>query len=850
MDNLRSVIELLFTRRKLDELYGSLNSVNGIRRDSGVVIDKETFKSLFLSKELRYSENQLDSVFDITNDTWSQNKVLDYEHGSRSVFNVLTHLTSQMLVSVNGMPYCRYEEYLRWNEASKDIGEDILVTNFLAASDFKNGITRTDFAWHPYILTSNRDLKYLMSKGLAELHNHMKGSSHIFTLNWLAVMNCPRTFGNKQYQKLKNYDGDYREISLAAFIRSILYKYINNIEDASIEKTLKDWIQETDKLNFISLRMSDIQSFIDRLKFMNPVNKIDYAVPNNLPIKTHNIDSRISLIGERKLLYQCFEKVNSGTNCIFETLLYIYLIIKAHFRYAMVQVNDVIGFANFSYYDKKKADLLKALKQSPVYRKELVKLGMQLAVQDTFVKHIEYRITPEMSATELRAEIKKIEEHKPENCTYGYIIHFIKEEDKAKFYKDSAENGLRCRNHKARERYKAEANSVKQLLESGEKRIVGIDAANSEFFCRPEVFGPIFRKLRHVNRNPEMDYLQALPPYKLGFTFHAGEDFYDIIDGLRAMEEAITFLNLRNGDRIGHGTALGINVLHYYEEKHFTVVMPKQVKLDNIVWLLDKIEKYGIDGGTFLHEAKKDFYRLREEIYHNQAEVQTFMNAWLLRGDEPSLYLNPDNEPKRETLIDIYQLNMDNKVVPARTDKEARKLYYRYHYDTKVKSEGSKSVEWKIDACHRASFVRILETIQEKMQEEIARWHIAIECNPTSNLRIGNIPRYVEHPIVKFNNEDLIRTDGKVDKSAQISVSINTDDAGIFATSLEKEFTLMALALEKETTKDGEPKYQQRSVYRWLENIRENAFIQKFGEETPTSVISSDSEKSQSRTSF
>jgi len=38
----------------------------------------------------------------------------------------------------------------------------------------------------------------------------------------------------------------------------------------------------------------------------------------------------------------------------------------------------------------------------------------------------------------------------------------------------------------------------------------------------------------------------------------------------------------------------------------------------------------------------------------------------------------------------------------------------------------------------------------------------------------------------------------------------------------------MALALEKEKNEKGEPVYQQRSVYRWLEQIRESAFERKF----------------------
>ncbi|MCQ2336355.1 MAG: hypothetical protein MJ010_04135 [Paludibacteraceae bacterium] len=827
MDNLRNVIELLFAKRKVAEL---LNSVDALSRHNRYeVTSEDEFKEIFFREYPRYSGNQLKSLFDITNDAWSENAILDNGHGAKNVFNVISNLTSQMLVSVGGTPYCRYEEYLRWNEASKLIGEDILVTSFLASLDFKENLQRTDFAWTPYILTTSKELKGIMEHGLSELHNHMKGSSLIFTLNWLAVMNHPRTYGSRQFEILKNFYGDYREILLAAFLRSVLYKKVNDVSDSEIDRYLNDLLAETDKLQYINMNLNDVKNFIDRLRD-DSTNAIDYAIPSSMPMHADTVDSRINLIGERKLLYQCFSKVNRETDILFNRMFYLYLIIKAQFRFAVIQVNKDIGFENFIYYDSKKADFLKMLEENTLYKKELVKVGMRLAVQDTYVKNIEYRIAPEDNSVELYNTIKNTDSNAVANISHGFIIHFIKKEDKKRYYEDRIENGLRCRNQDAREMYSRQADDVRHLLAMGNTKIIGVDAANSEFFCRPEVFGPIFRRLRHTHRNTDIDYFKELPPYKLGFTYHVGEDFYDVVDGLRAIEEADIFLNLRNGDRIGHGTALGIDVKHYYDEKFYTVVMPKQVLLDNMVWLLNRVKQCGIqdDTGFLYDEVEYMFHKLCKEIFNREYTVQTYINAWLLRGDEPSLYQAYEEEPERSRILDIYQINKKDIINEARKDTEARELYRNYHYDTLVKSKGSKSEEWKIKSTHRASFVRILNEIQKKMQEEVAYKHISIECNPTSNLRIGNIPKYVNHPIVKFNNYGLERNDGKRDWSAQISVTINTDDAGIFATSLEKEFALMALALEKERDEDGNPKYQQGSVYRWLENIRENAFVQKF----------------------
>mgnify|MGYP002460794905 CR=1 FL=1 len=57
----------------------------------------------------------------------------------------------------------------------------------------------------------------------------------------------------------------------------------------------------------------------------------------------------------------------------------------------------------------------------------------------------------------------------------------------------------------------------------------------------------------------------------MGFTFHVGEDFLDIVDGLRAIRESLIFLNLENRDRIGHALVLGTDVEKYYMKRGYYV---------------------------------------------------------------------------------------------------------------------------------------------------------------------------------------------------------------------------------------------------------------------------------------
>lgn len=76
-------------------------------------------------------------------------------------------------------------------------------------------------------------------------------------------------------------------------------------------------------------------------------------------------------------------------------------------------------------------------------------------------------------------------------------------------------------------------------------------------------------------------------------TYHAGEDFLDLTDGLRAIDEVIRFCGLHRGSRIGHALALGLNPYKYYEYKNWEVILTKQILLDDLAWILNQAKAIG-----------------------------------------------------------------------------------------------------------------------------------------------------------------------------------------------------------------------------------------------------------------
>ena len=409
-----------------------------------------------------------------------------------------------------------------------------------------------------------------------------------------------------------------------------------------------------------------------------------------------------------------------------------------------------------------------------------------------------------------------------------------------------------CRNHKVRKLVEKQAKVVLRLKNANNdlsKRVIMIDAANSEYYCRPEVFAKTFRYIRKNLKDTD-DLLDDKNSNNIGFSFHVGEDFIDIIDGLRAIDEAICFLNLKNGDRIGHALALGINPHDYYEKKSNVIMVKRQTHVDNMAWVLNKCRNYSIDlrgiKDVLVREFEKNYSYIYSEYEKNMIKeleysnnipivsISDYYDSWKLRGDCPYIYLQNRNAVKpisnynQLTLWDSASLNyysdLKDDLIYIRQKKKLTELFLAYHFDAQVKIKGETIIEFKIFR----EYIEIIKDIQRNMQESLERKRISIECNPTSNYLIGNFKRFAEHPIVKFYNLGLTYDTEELKKSSQLHVSINTDDQGVFATDLENEYSMLAIALEKEIDEQGNRKYSQAMIYDWLDRIREMGWEQSF----------------------
>ena len=893
MDNLRKTIDVLFRDTDYENV---LKRHFGICHKYNTEFDKEDFSNILKSSYNSRNYDEIDAISNIMGSSWvvpNEDECPMNGGNFNSIFNVLTKFNTETLIEEEAEPKCQFDRLLRWRDMSLNLGEDIFTTSFLAKKDIETSKHRTSFSWHPVIKTDNRIIDQILKKGTTELHSHLFGSSFHFDLSWLSLMN---NISNRQqdFDKIKSYKKQqqiinkksknhdiYFGIIKATAIRAFIYcKLIdNNILDSSADESLITKILKSESLSDIKMHMSSLQKLLSLL-ILERRNKIwdkniDYAI-YSVENKDYEANEgckyigNIVLSGERWFMYNTLKEIySSGENAkLFSPLLYSYLIIKSKFRSEFIQNNDQIGFGNFQSYQNRK-DIF--IKEGSIYKKLMCNMAINNSLTRGYVNYIETRIKPSNSDVNNIKMLRNIdkavvdkqfiqsqstcvtcnskfihcnnkfklcgkdnnEKLNLDDCSFRfhYIYHFIKTGENAEHLKYEKRNSL------CRAEIKKQAMSISRMRSNSSyarNRIVGIDAASSELDCRPEVFAQAYRYLKEYNKDSDIKYFKNYTLPKLGFTFHAGEDFFDIADGLRSIDDTIRFLNFSRGDRIGHALALGVDAEMFYKMKNQTIILSRQDLLDNMAWLMDCVNRYNIDASkSLLYELQKCYDENVIFIFkgrHNDELITdkvTFFKSYCLRGDAPRLYKRDDVENiSNVTFWDRVGLNQNKSAFLARQDDNARKLYYHYHYNDEVKFRGRRYTEFKVPE----DYYQLISDIQQKMRLEISCIGISIETNPSSNQLIGFYKYYDKHPIFKFFNTGLTYLSDELCDNPQIPVSINTDDSGVFATSIENEYALLAIALHKKKSNDGKINSNDRYIYDWLERIRVMGHEQKFKE--------------------
>ena len=451
-----------------------------------------------------------------------------------------------------------------------------------------------------------------------------------------------------------------------------------------------------------------------------------------------------------------------------------YLLIKGIVHRLVAQQVTQIGFSQFQMITNN--DI-----RWRIESKEYIQRFLQLSGLSSFsfLGLLEGRFAPKDTVGAIRRtthtifnsfkEAKKWK--RSQNTQLVLVAHFIKKEEK------DSEKWLSIRHRSLRIALRKQAWALLNYIASGDEysnKIVGVDAAASEFHARPEVFAPIFRLLRkHGMRH---------------FTFHVGEDFVHLVSGIRAIDETIIFLDLQVSDRLGHCTAIGIDPGLWINRIGSKLFISQGEWLDDLVYIWMLIHQNSLPGLQVLQLRLESLineysYKVYGEVY----PIYILAKAWEYRKYDPLLYYEEEEWDCKRTQTETWEEWMFIKG-QLKNNETLDRAYRQYHdpllstkedllYDSR--SNYDKIIEINTNALFTSDILRLLQTY---MLKKISELGIVIETLPTSNLRISYYENISEYHLLRW----LYPEEERMDTCP--SIVVGSDDPGIFMTNIYNEY--------------------------------------------------------------
>ncbi|PTT56346.1 adenosine deaminase [Aeromonas sp. HMWF014] len=668
------------------------------------------------------------------------------------------------------------------------------------------------FRWplYPYHPTVE---DYITRERLHETHQHLNGSTSAEEC-WLDALKHPgvtvRDFEKGWgYQEMKQLCAQidpsltpeiFRDrLQIACNIREILCRVAQGM-------VLPDWM--------VSLQHP--QQLADSTILHND---LEYGFTTVWPT-----DDKYSQESEFRLLTGLLEKWRHGAPEGLERLLWIYLLIQNQYLTLLVQRDDFFGFDQFQKYTM--TELREETEKSYLSRfKHAHGAGVY-----SQVRYLEGRFAPKSDPNKMQKLIfsvlrgyweylkghmtvdwehpqplnitqvlDNLEQVKPDSicAELALVPHFIKKKPQkdevypyALLFKD----------------VKNQAAILMEIL-NHEPRLTrwirGVDAAANEMHAPPELFGPLFRVLA-----------------KSGiahFTYHVGEDFPHLISGIRSIDDALRFLPLRNGDRLGHCTAIGITPNIWKRSLPSSLSMTKETRLLDLVFIWRELRNHP-QLLRYASDAAIEAVRLAHKVFSLEDEISitTLEQVFDLRGvlaESEGLLGELDGPLKPESLW-LEEYERARELAKVAGMKRPLKLYRQWLTDDNVRKQRNEYIDVTLEYLPDEALV----SLQQAMMAKMADRNIAIECPPTSNTRISQYRDVSEHHIFRWMGLPGEVIEGDV----PMSICLGSDDPGIFAADLKSEFYHLFVVL---TRKFG---LSPAEALRKVAEVNENGRIYRF----------------------
>jgi hypothetical protein len=338
---------------------------------------------------------------------------------------------------------------------------------------------------------------------------------------------------------------------------------------------------------------------------------------------------------------------------------------------------------------------------------------------------------------------------------------------------------------------KAEASALADMLRTYPRmleRVRGVDLCTDELGVPLWVVKPLLEHVLAAGRGAaEMlaATSQATAP-PLHVTVHSGEDFVHLLGGIRRVGEAVEYLKLTEGDRIGHGVALGVDAADW-AARSTGLAVPRGERLFDLLWTWRVAME--IDNGvlrSWLPWLTQEIPRLASDIFRQSYTVNELAD-WVTA---------------LHTGMGLFLSGFPNRPAPTPTTLTAQLI------DNWLRNRGVFQRSQILEPVEVKREVELVSALQNYVLATLASRGVIVEINPSSNLLIGHLGDLTNHPLWRISPPSP-----DSGREQQVRVCIGSDDPITFATQLINDYQLLADAML-------EGGLRPQDVDTWIERAR------------------------------
>jgi hypothetical protein len=234
--------------------------------------------------------------------------------------------------------------------------------------------------------------------------------------------------------------------------------------------------------------------------------------------------------------------------------------------------------------------------------------------------------------------------------------------------------------------------------------------------------------------------------------FHLGEDFDHLLSGLRQISEPFEWGLIGRGDRIGHALALGLSPETWCERHPWVRMRPWDRMLD-IGFVYHAFEHLGLSlPADALERMRASASEAVRQVFNLQDPhaLETTRDIW-------------------QSLRHLPPRHVSSSIPLSDRIADPRKLLALVLDDRKT-GRAALSLSLSVETTHD---LPVLRAVHDMVLDCVAKWQVAVEVNPSSNLLVGGFRSVFHQP--SFHTDDL-------------PITLNADDPLTFGTTLADEY--------------------------------------------------------------